>query len=539
MSEMQQLATRQHVHSRNKPVTPINLPELSCYLSGYLHASYLISSFQTGFRLGYNGPRHSSIAKNLQSCKQHPDITLQKLELEVQAGRIKGPFSSAPLPNLHISPIGLVPKKTPNQFRLIHHLSYPEGTSVNDFIDPENSKVHYATFDDAVQLLLSLGQGSFMAKTDIDNAFRLIPIHPLDHNLLGIQFQDKYYFDTCLPMGASSSCAIFEKFSTALQWIATHKRGISYITHILDDFLILGPPNSSKCQEDLGNFLLLCKDIGVPIKQEKTENACQVITFMGLELDSINMVARLPVEKLNKLRVLLTQYAKARKIKLKDLQSLLGLLNFCCSVVVPGRAFLRRLIDLTKKVTRPSHRITLNKDSRKDIQAWLLFVEHFNGKSILLQHKWLTDKALHLYTDASGNLGFGAMFQTRWFFGSWPRELKDHHITFKELLPIVMALEVWGLELSNKCIVIHSDNNAVVHIINIQSSKDPHIMILVRRLVLTCMQRNILVKSVHIPGKSNILPDLLSRLQIDKFRNMAPHMERHPTAIPDISWTYH
>jgi hypothetical protein len=511
---------------------------LRAYLSGYPHATYLISGFQTGFRLGYFGPRQPSMANNLQSCYQHPDITLNKIQSEVQACRIKGPFTSRPLPNLQISPIGLVPKKTANQFRLIHHLSYPEGLSVNDFIDPEHSKVHYATFDDAVQILLTLGQGSFMAKTDIDNAFRLIPIHPSDHDLLGIHFQDKFYFDTCLPMGASSSCAIFEKFSTALQWIAINKKGISHITHILDDFLILGPPGSSKCQEDLDTFLLLCKDIGVPIKQEKTENACQVITFMGLELDSLNMEARLPEDKLNKLRLSLAKFAKCRKITLKELQSLLGLLNFCCSVVVPGRAFLRRLIDLTKKVTRPSHRITLNKDSRKDLQAWQIFVEHFNGKSILLQHRWIADKALHLYTDASGNFGFGAIFNTKWFFGSWPQALKDHNITFKELLPIVLALEVWGNELANRCIILHSDNHAVVHIINSQTSKDTHIMILVRRLVLACMQNNILIKSVHIPGKSNTLPDLLSRLQIDKFRAVATHMDSQPTVIPDISWTY-
>ena len=91
---------------------------------------------------------------------------------------------------------------------------------------------------------------------------------------------------------------------------------------------------------------------------------------MGLELDSITMEARLPLEKLEKLRALLTHYTTKRKITVKALQSLLGLLNFCCNVVVPGRTFMRRLTDLTTKVTKPSHFITLNSDSRRDIKAW-------------------------------------------------------------------------------------------------------------------------------------------------------------------------
>jgi len=99
-------------------------------------------------------------------------------------------------------------------------------------------------------------------------------------------------------------------------------------------------------------FLEMCKKLGVPIKQVKTQNATQVITFMGLELDSNTLEARLPYDKLAKLRLQITQASKGRKITLKNLQSLLGLLNFCCPVIEPGQCCLRQLIDLTKKVTK-------------------------------------------------------------------------------------------------------------------------------------------------------------------------------------------
>lgn len=73
---------------------------------------------------------------------------------------------------------------------------------------------------------------------------------------------------------------------------------------------------------------------------------------------------------------------------------------------------------------------------------------------------------------------------------------------------------------------------AVVHILNKQTSKNPTIMVLVRRLVLACMRYNILLQATHIPGTYNVLPDLLSRLQIDKFRSIAPHVDPEPTPVP-------
>ena len=75
-----------------------------------------------------------SNSKNLASALQHPVIVDNKLEKEISLNRIAGPFPSPPFSNLVISPLGVVPKKAEGEFRLIHHLSYPEGGSVNDCI---------------------------------------------------------------------------------------------------------------------------------------------------------------------------------------------------------------------------------------------------------------------------------------------------------------------------------------------------------------------------------------------------------------------
>ena len=77
----------------------------------------------------------------------------------------------------------------------------------------------------------------------------------------------------------------------------------------------------------------------------------------------------------------------------------------------------------------------------------------------------------------------------------------------------MLSVEAWGPLLRNKCIVLHTDNMAVVHVLNSQTSKNPDIVVLVRPFVIACMRQNILIHTEHIPGIYNVLPDLLSRFE--------------------------
>ena len=83
--------------------------------------------------------------------------------------------------------------------------------------------------------------GSYLAKTDIKIAFRMLPVNPQDYHLLGMKWKGQYYYDKCMPMGCSSSCKTFEAFSTAIEWIAQDKLGIGNLLHLLDDFLLIQP----------------------------------------------------------------------------------------------------------------------------------------------------------------------------------------------------------------------------------------------------------------------------------------------------------
>lgn len=197
----------------NSLVTPLRVDRFEQLLAGYDQAlkQYLINGFRFGFRINFTGEITSFEAPNLKSALQNPDTLFSKLSKDLDAGRIAGPFDTAPFPVFRTSPVGIVPKKVPNEFRLIHHLSYSKGLSINDSIPDDCSSVQYATITDAVNILQRLGPGSYLAKPDIKLAFRIIPVRPLDYPLLGIKWDNQFYFDRCLAMGLKSSCAIFGK----------------------------------------------------------------------------------------------------------------------------------------------------------------------------------------------------------------------------------------------------------------------------------------------------------------------------------------
>ena len=74
---------------------------------------------------------------------------------------------------------------------MIHDLSYPKGNSINSFIPDEFCKVQYENLYNVVELVQKFGQGSFIAKVDIEEAFRIIPIRPVDYHLLGFKLDNE------------------------------------------------------------------------------------------------------------------------------------------------------------------------------------------------------------------------------------------------------------------------------------------------------------------------------------------------------------
>ncbi|MCG8046806.1 MAG: hypothetical protein JAY66_14190 [Candidatus Thiodiazotropha taylori] len=240
----------------------------------------ILDGFQNGFSLQYSGPRVAFDTKNLKSAKELPQIVQEKINKEITERRVAGPFPERPIEMLRISPIGLVPKKTPGEFRLIHHLSYPHGFSVNDFIDPRLTSVQYTSFDEAVFMLQELGPNCKLCKMDLKNAFRLLPVNPNDFQLLGFKFNDQFYFDKSLPFGCAISCHCFEKFATFLEFAVKRRMDSGKLLHYLDDFLG-GDTSHTACERLMQVFRNFMAELNVPLAEEKTEGPTEVLCFFG------------------------------------------------------------------------------------------------------------------------------------------------------------------------------------------------------------------------------------------------------------------
>ena len=284
--------------------------------------------------------------------------------------------------------------------------------------------VKYSSIDDAVEMIQSLGKRAKLGISDIKKAFRLLPVWPGDFDLLGFRIKDKFYFDKFLPMGASISCAlpVFEKFSTFIQWAVEYESDNKpSILHYLDDFLFGGKSETTQCQETMHTFEQVCTSLGIPIANKKTKGPSTVITFLGVEFDTINMELRLPSEQLQKLQLQLDHILHKDKITLLQLQSLLGSLNFACRVVRPGRAFLRRLYDVSTLVKRQHHKIPINKSMKDDLKLWKKFFLSYNGVTVMPGMFWTDNESLELYTDSAGGKDrcFGIYFQGQWTHELW------------------------------------------------------------------------------------------------------------------------
>ena len=222
-----------------------------------------------------------------------------------------------------------------------------------------------------------------------------------------------------------------------------------------------------------------------------------------------------------------------RSYRLKELQSLVGKLSHACAVVPQGRTFLRRLLDLLKgHSSKQSRFIRLNQECKRHIEWWRSFLPSWDGVYFFDLPDWAPVPDLFLSTDASGSLGYGAFYADEWFNGSWSATQRSLSIAYKELFPIVIACHVWGGKWRYHRIQFCCDNQSVVAVISSGTSKNSHLMQLLRELFRCAARFNMKVTAKHVPGKDNAIAEALSRFNMLVFRQLAPKARPTPTAIP-------
>ncbi|CAG2185624.1 unnamed protein product [Mytilus edulis] len=236
---------------REKVDTPINVDELKQQLHNHpdkQFVNYLCHGLAFGFdTLISNTDVPTKECRNLRSAITQPDIVDKLIESEVNKGFLEGPFEELHFQQYRVSPIGVAIGKYSGKPRLIVDLSSPHENivhqSVNDMIDKDSCSLSYVRIDDAIQIIQNLGRYTTMCKTDISDAFKLMPVLPSQWHMFCIKWRTNYYFYTKLAFGCRSSPRIFDNLSQAVCWIAKNNFGIEFILHLLDDFITFEHPH--------------------------------------------------------------------------------------------------------------------------------------------------------------------------------------------------------------------------------------------------------------------------------------------------------
>lgn len=513
--------------------TPVDAHSLKQLLTGYADAWFVTDGFINGFSLGVNDCPH------LKPCtKKYPAKKLlhDKIQDEVMKGRIIGPIQGDLIKKLMVSPAQVIPKADSAKLRMIFNLSQPVGHSVNDNIKQEAKSVTYCSVTDVVNWIMNHKPKDtwFMAKVDLTDAYRIVPIKKAEWTLLGMQIGEDIYIDRCLPMGAASSCSTFQRISDAITWIALTTSPVHCIIYnYLDDFLLLAD-GCRECELALAHFEQLCERLRVPLATHKTVRPTTHITFLGLGIDSKDRVVFIPPEKAAKTLQQLNIFLDSKKPKVRDWQSILGKLSHLTHVIPAGRTYLGSVYSSLQGIlSQEGHlRRWVSAEVKEDLGIWKDFLKDLPPTRCFRMYD-RNSSTISIATDSSTSVGYGGIMKESWFAGTWPCEKwSSLNIALLELYPIYAALHTWTNVLADSTVSIHTDNKALVEIINKLYTKDKTIRQLLKKIALWGLTHNVLLIASHIPGIDNVGPDLLSRGKIPEFLNRFPNMQPVATEIP-------
>jgi hypothetical protein len=143
--------------------------------------------------------------------------------------------------------------------------------------------------------------------------------------------------------------------------------------------------------------------------QDKSKDGT-CVDYLGLILDTVKMEAQLPEDRKNRALESIQDVLRPGTVTQKQLQKLLGLLEFCAKVFPLGRPFLRCIWNMFNKELSGRQRLT--NSACQDLTWWAAFLPISSGVSMTQ----ISRERVYIATDASGTKGIG---------GAW---LQDHDV---------------------------------------------------------------------------------------------------------------
>ena len=162
---------------------------------------------------------------------------------------------------------------------MILDLSSPDGHCVSDGIRKDPFTAHYMKVDDVIDGIMSLGRGTLLAMFDVESAYRIIPVHPNDRYLLGMQWQGNYFVDMALTFGLRSAPYIFSSVTDLAEWVLKKSMtcAFSFITWTISTPWV--PLILRRVQRNLDTCIQYFQDSEIPLHPDKLEGASSLLTF--------------------------------------------------------------------------------------------------------------------------------------------------------------------------------------------------------------------------------------------------------------------
>ena len=178
------------------------------------------------------------------------------------------------------------------------------------------------------------------------------------------------------------------------------------VIHYLDNFLILCPGSEDPTQY-ASLFTTLSSQVGLGINEANNEQG-SLASFGGVELDTGQMIVRLPLKKLEKGRTIVTTAREKYSLSLLEIQKITGYLNFVAVVVTLGRTFLRHLynMELYFPSRSISYRRGISQEARRNLTWWSKVLANSPERSIMPRER----NEVATWSDAASTKGQGVYF---------------------------------------------------------------------------------------------------------------------------------
>ena len=486
-------------------------------------AGFIFEGVRDGFRIVDDSFCGSYFCENYQSIldeefKDQMDHTIRQ---ELRTGKV----SLVDARPQCVHSLGAI-RKGNGKLRPITDCRRPEGCSINNFMDTTCETFTFTKLDDVAEYMK---EGDWFAVLDLKSAYRSVHIAPEHRTCQGfcwkIDGEDRYLVDNCLCFGLKCAPYIFSQLTDFIVR-SMERRGFLGTFGYLDDFLIVGNSRED-CDQKLSSLIRLLRYLGFDIAWEKLISPSQIVTYLGIEVDSVEMEFRLPEKKLIKTRSLVSEFKGKTHATKKELQVLAGHLSHASTVVKGGRTFSRRLLNLIKYLPDQGKIVRLPDWIELDLSWWDSMLLVFNGSARIIVSN--PDVVGVVSTDSSMT-GFGGLWNNDWFVGVWkpenvdPHVIPEHHwvrppdsydedmnINVLELWPVLESAARWGNQWSGFKVRILTDNTQVLQMINCGRSSSVKCMFWIRELFWLSFIHNFHLVASHISTDCNIIPDFLSR----------------------------